>query len=204
MDQSSGGAHNINFVFKTSDGKTLNDTIYITSGTAKGTLNYYVDRSGAKQYLPGFTTANDIALATAGVDIAELEPENKIVDVYNAELRKKAPTEKPMLMEMIGKPFKLGIHKVKEYKNVKTDSGYQPSDQVREYNEINKVFGESGHTVVEARAGVDADFINKWESKNGSEFVKDKTKNVTPVVVGGAAGGGAPAGAAPAKSLFAK
>lgn len=202
MDQSTGGAHNINFVFKTPEGKTLNETIYITSGTAKGTLNYYVDRTGAKQYLPGFTTANDISLATAGVDLSELEPENKMIEVYNRDLGKKVPTEKPMLMDIIGKPFKIGVQKVREYKNVKTDKGYEPSDQTREYNEIAKVFGESGHTVVEATAGAEAKFIDKWQEKNPNNFVKDKTKGVTPVVTGG---GTAPTtSAAPTTSLFNK
>ena len=50
FDTSSGGATSLNLVFKSNDGQTLRQTIYVTSGTAKGGLNTYVDkRTGTKK-----------------------------------------------------------------------------------------------------------------------------------------------------------
>lgn len=208
MDQSSGGAWNLNFVFKTADGKTLNSTQYVTSGTAKGTRNYYETKDGKKKYLPGFVTANDIAVCATGKELKDLEPENKIVEIYDFDLKKKVPTEKPVFMDIIGKPLKLGVHKVKEYKNVKNDAGeYVPSADIKEFNEISKAFTVDGFTTVELKAGAtEAEFITKWVEKNTKDFVKDKTKGVTPVGAASAGTAGMPAagatGAAP--SLFNK
>lgn len=198
MDQSKGGAHNLNFTFKTADGKTLSDTIYITSGTAKGVLNYYIDKKGQKQYLPGFTVANDISLVAGEKELSELLPEEKIVEVYNAELKKKVPTAKLVPMELIGKTLQIGIVKVKEFKNVKDASGnYVPGTEIREFNEINKVFADDGRTIVEAKAGSEAEFITKWVAKNPSTFIKDKTGGAKAPAAGAASG-------ATTKSLFNK
>ncbi len=198
LDQSAGGAHNVNFTFKTAEGKTLSDTIYITSGTAKGVLNYYVDKQGQKQYLPGFTTANDISLVAGEKELSALEPEEKIVEVYNSELKKKVPTAKLVPMELIGKTLQIGIVKVKEFKNIKDASGkYVPGTEIREFNEINKVFADDGRTIVEAKAGAEAEFITKWVTKNPSDFIKDKTGGAKSTPAAGA-------DVAPTKSLFKK
>jgi len=202
MDESQGGAHNINFTFKTADGKSLSETIYVTSGKAKGQLNYYVDKQGAKQYLPGFTICDHISLCATGKALAELEPEDKIVEVYNPELKKKAPTSKPVLMELIGKPVTLGIVKVKEFKNVKDASGnYVPGSDIKEFNEVAKAFNtDSKQTVVEAKAGEEAAFFEKWCKQNTSDYVKDKTKGKTPTA--GATSSSAGSAAKPTTSLF--
>ena len=202
MDQSSGGAHNVNLVFKTADGKSLNQTIYITSGTAKGCLNYYMDKQGEKQYLPGFNTVNDLALVTTGKDISELEPEEKLVEVYNVELKKKVPTLKPVFMDMIGQELQIGVTKIKEFKNIKDESTgkWVPGTEIKELNEVTKVFAEDARTVTEIRAEEPtAIFAPKWSERNNAEFIKDKTKGAKSAPAGGAA-----SSAAPTKSLFAK
>lgn len=197
LDMSKGGAANITFGFKTAEGKALSQTIYVSSGTAKGQNNYYVDKQGEKQYLPGFTIADDIATLTTGDGIGTVEQEDKMVEVYNAELGKKAPTTKPVFMDLIGKEVVLGIVKIKEFKNVKNDmtGAYEPGTEVREFNEIAKVFSETGHTVVETKSDAKAAFVNIWAEKNPASYVRDKTKGK----------GGAPKAAAdtkPKKSLF--
>lgn len=204
MDQSKGGAYSLNFVFKTAEGKELRNTQYVTSGTAKGTRNYY-EKDGKKHYLPGFTAANDIAVAATGKELSGLEMEDKIVEIYDFDLKKKVPTTKPVFMEMIGKTFKLGVQKVKEYKNIKNDAGdYVPGPDIKEFNEVAKSFNNEGLTSVEAKAGItEPEFVNKWLERNGADFVKDKTKGVTPTAGGGASGMPA-AGTGAAPSLFNK
>jgi len=204
MDQSKGGAYSLNFVFKTAEGKELRNTQYVTSGTAKGTRNYY-EKDGKKHYLPGFTAANDIAVAATGKELSGLEMEDKIVEIYDFDLKKKVPTTKPVFMEMIGKTFKLGVQKVKEYKNIKNDAGdYVPGPDIKEFNEVAKSFNNEGLTSVEAKAGItEPEFVNKWLERNKADFVKDKTKGVTPTAGGGASGMPA-AGTGAAPSLFNK
>ncbi len=200
LDMSKGGAANVVIGFKTAEGKSLNQTIYVSSGTAKGQKNYYLDKQGAKQYLPGFTTMDDIALVTTGTGIGEVEQEDKMVEVYNYELGKKAPTTKSVFMGLIGQELTLGVQKVREFKNVKNEATgvYEPGDEIKEFNEIAKIFSEDGKTVVEMRAGSDALFVDKWAEKNPADYVKDKTK--------GKGGAKKPAGAAATatKSLFNK
>jgi hypothetical protein len=181
LDESKGGAYSMNFVFKTKDGKELTDTEYVTGGKAKGQLNYYT-KDGKKYYLPGYNIANAIAFAATGKELPDLVPEDKIVEIYNYDLKKKTPTTKKVYMDLIGKSIKLGVFKVKEFKRVKDDStgDYVDSDEVKELNEINKVFNSEGKTIIEAKAGSEAKFINEWSEKYNSEFVKDKTKGKTP------------------------
>jgi len=204
MDQSKGGAYSLNFVFKTAEGKELRNTQYVTSGAAKGTRNYY-EKDGKKHYLPGFTAANDIAVAATGKELSALEMEDKIVEIYDFDLKKKVPTTKPVFMEMIGKTFKLGVQKVKEYKNIKNDAGaYVPGPDIKEFNEVAKSFNTDGLTSVEAKAGItEPAFVSKWLERNGADFVKDKTKGVTPTA-GGGASGMPTAGTGAAPSLFNK
>jgi len=204
MDQSKGGAYSLNFVFKTADGRELRNTQYVTSGAAKGTRNYY-EKDGKKHYLPGFTAANDIAVAATGKELSALEREDKIVEIYDFDLKKKVPTTKPVFMEMIGKTFKLGVQKVKEYKNVKNGAGdYVPGNEIKEFNEVAKSFNNDGLTSVEAKAGAtEPEFVNKWLERNGADFIKDKTKGVTPAAGGGTSGMPA-AGTGAAPSLFNK
>jgi len=205
MDQSRGGAYNLNFVFKTADGRTLNQTLYVSSGTAKGTRNYY-EKDGKKKYLPGFTAANEIAIVATGKEFYQLESEDKIVEIYDYELKKKVPTTKPVFMELIGKTFKVGVQKIKEYKNVKNDAGdYVPSSDIKEYNEVSKSFTTEGLTAVELKAGTtEPDFFNKWIKRNPSDFVKDKTKGVTPIASGAGTSGMPSAASGTTPSLFDK
>ncbi len=180
LDQSQGGAYNMNFIFKTMDGNTLSNTQYVTSGTAKGGRNYY-EREGKKYNLPGFIIADDVCFAATGKALEALSSEDKVVEVYDFTLKKKVPTTKKVFMDIIGKPVMIGVQKVKEFKNVKNDAGkYVPGDEVKVFNEIAKVFGVEKHTSVEAKAGKDAEFIDKWIERNPSEYIKDKTKGVTP------------------------
>jgi len=187
LDQSPGGAYNMNFTFKTIDGNTLSNTQYVTSGTAKGGRNYY-ERDGKKYNLPGFIVADDVCFAATGKSLDELTPEDKVVEVYDFTAKKKLPATKKVFMDMIGKPVMIGVQKVKEFKNVKNDAGeYVPGDEVKIFNEVVKVFGVNRHTSVEARAGKDAEFIDKWIERNPSDYIKDKTKGVTPKVTSGGA-----------------
>jgi len=204
------GAKAVNFEFALPGGKPLRTTIYVTDKEGK---NYFLNKDDKtkKVPLPGFTTVDDICLCTVEKDLSEVDVEEKVVKIYDFEAKKEVPTNVPVLIELIGKTVGLGILKVLENKSVKDANGeYQPTNETREINEIDKVFhDETGYTVVEVRAGLEApSFKDGWIERN-----KGKTRDKRKLKEGQA---GAPqsnakaapqAGAAPAgerKSLFGK
>jgi hypothetical protein len=176
VEESKGGAMGVNFVFKTQDGKELNQTIYMTSGKEKGQLNYYVSKDGAKHYLPGFTLVNDICLLTLGEEIKDLETETKVLSIYNYEAKKELPTKKEVLTDLLGKDVTLGIQKVLEDK-------YNKPGETRTINVISKVFREADKkTTNEVRSESAAEFYPTWVEKNAGILVNKvgKSKQETP------------------------
>lgn len=196
LDQSKGGAYSLNLTFKTSDGKTIREQLWMTGGTDKGQLNYYLDKDGKKQYLPGFNIANAVAVLTVGKEIGDLEPEDKMVNIRNFELKKDVPTSKPVYTDLIGQQVALGVIKQIVAKNVKqADGTYAAGTETRTENTIDAVFSATtGQTLNERRDDVDPVFAQKWAEANTGK-TRDRTKKA-----GGTATAGAPA--APTKSLF--
>jgi hypothetical protein len=176
VEESKGGAMGVNFVFKTQDGKELNQTIYMTSGKEKGQLNYYVSKDGAKHYLPGFTLVNDICLLTLGEEIKDLETETKVLSIYNYEAKKELPTKSEVFVDLLGKDVTLGIQKVLEDK-------YNKPGETRTVNVISKVFREADKkTTNEVRSESAAEFYPTWVEKNAGILVNKvgKSKQETP------------------------
>lgn len=203
VGKSQGGAQSLNLAGKTSDGRDLKSTLWMTSGDAKGNANFYTDKNGAKNYLPGFLLAQSLALLTVGKELADLDTEIKVVSLYDYDAKAEVPTKVEMITELLGKQILVGVIKQVVDKNVKTDKGYVPSGDTREENEIDKFFRASDRmTTAEIRAKAEtAAFADAWSEKNTGK-VRNKAK-------GAAAGGtaGAPAKAAastkPKSSLFA-
>ncbi len=159
------------------DNDEYRETIYITNRNKE---NFYYTKGNPPKKMPlmGFTTINDICQITCGKSLSQMETENKMIMLYNADLQKEVPTAVPVLMELVGKPIKLGILKELKYKVQNTDAGYVETDDVRESNVINKVFDpETGRTVYEINHDLKEAplFIDKWLEKNRG-IVIDLTK----------------------------
>ena len=196
---SDGGAMALNVHTETEDGQPYRTQQWMTSGTAKGGHNYYVDGKGVKQYLPGFNVANAIALMTTGKNIAELATEEKTVNLYNPTAGKEVPTPVQMFTALIGTEFAAGIIKQTVNKNVKgADGKYVPTAETRDENELDKVFqAKTLRTTVEIKAGdTEGTFANQWKEKFAG-VTRSKVKEVK-----GGPKAGAPAGAAATPSLF--
>jgi len=193
MDQSKGGAVSLNITCRNQDGQQIRETLWMTSGTAKGGNNFYTDKSGKKHYLPGFNMANSISNLSIGKDIGSLTPETKTIKVYDYTQRKEVPMEKQVLTELIGAEITLGVvHQIVD-KNEKNAAGvYVPTGETREENVIDKVFRtKDGLTTAEVRAeATESEFLTKWEEKNTG-----KTRNKAKGVGAGTGTAGAPAGA---------
>ena len=209
LTTSSGGAIGLVLHLKTDGGRDLRQTLYMTSGTAKGVKNYYEDKQGQKLYLPGFTLANSLAQLTTGMEIGDLETETKVVNVYSYEAKAEVPTKVEVFTDMLNKEILVGVIKQTVDKNQKGDDGkYYPTGETREENEIDKFFhAESRKTVAEFQAKAEeAVFVNTWDQKWTGK-VRDKTSKDAK---GGTGTAGAPrtagasaAGGKPKTSLFA-
>lgn len=198
--ESQGGALSLNVDLTGSNGESFRQTFWVTSGKAKGQKNYYEGKDGKKRYLPGFNAANHLCLLTVGKEISDLEPEAKVIKLYDPAQSKEVPTEVKVITDLIGTQIIAGVIKQIVDKNVKDSSGaYVASGETREENEVDKFFRASDRlTVSEIKAEqTEADFIYKWEEKNKG-VVRNKAKGAKE----GGSTGAATGGETKTKSLF--
>jgi hypothetical protein len=206
ITKSTGGAMGLVLNLKTDANREIRQTLWMTSGTAKGGKNYYEDKNGDKQYLPGFLHANSLALLTVGKEIAALDTETKVVNVYSVEAKSEVPTKVEMLMDLIGQEVIVGLIKQTVDKTKKNDAGiYEATGETRDENEIDKLFrAKDRMTTAEIRAQAEsASFIDTWDAKF-TGTVKNKAKGAAGTAGAPKAAGAAPAAAKkPTTSLFA-
>jgi hypothetical protein len=205
ITKASSGALGLVLNLKTEAGKEIRQTLWMTSGTAKGGKNYY-EKDGEKHYLPGFNHANSLALLTVGKEISSLETETKVVNVYSAEAKSEVPTKVEMLMDLIGKEILVGLIKQTVDKTKKNDHGiYEPTGETRDENDIDKLFrARDRMTTAEIRAQAEkATFVDTWSSK-WTGNTKNKAKGASGTAgAPKAAGAAAAATKKPTTSLFA-
>lgn len=185
------GAHNVTVHFKT-DSQELRETFYVTSGTEKGTKPFFINKDGNKEFLPGYNIVESLCALTVGKHAYDVETEDKVIKLYNYDLKKEAPTQVPVIVDLLDQEIYIAVEKQIVDKNVKgADGRYVPSGETREQNEIVKVFRASDKmTTAEILAGAEeANFYNTWVEKNAG-----KTRNKASKTAGTA---GAPT-AAPA------
>lgn len=206
VTKSTGGAMALNIKLSNDAGQRVQQQLWMTSGTTKGCLNYYMDKQNQKQYLPGFLLANSLCLLAAGKEIGQLVPEEKTLMIYDFDAKKELPTKVNAVVELFGKPIIAGVLKELVDKNVDTGTVdgngkkiYAPSGESREQNDIDKFFrARDGMTVAEIKGqSAAADFKQAWADKNTGKTRDKTTKGVVK---------GKPTGAAvatkPTKSLF--
>lgn len=206
LGKSKGGALSLNLNLKTQDGREVRQQLWMTSGTDKGCKNYYEDRNGAKQYLPGFNLANSLALLTVGKEISQCGTEQKVISLYSHEAKADVPTKVDVVMDLMGKEIIGGLIKQTVDKTVKNEATeiYEPTGETREENELDKFFrAKDRKTTSEIRAqSEDATFIDTWEQKWAGK-VRDRAKGAKAGLPGVPKLGGAPAAAKkPTTSLF--
>lgn len=202
LTKSAGGALALNLTMKDDDGE-VRQQVWITNKKGE---NFYLDKKQEKQYLPGFNQANSLALLTLGKEISALDTEEKVVNLYNFELKADVPTKVDMVMDLIGQEILVGLLKQTVDKTQKNDAGeYVPTGETREENEVDKFFRASDRmTSSEIRARAEeAVFATTWETK-----WKDQVRNKAKGAAAGTGTAGAPKAAAaagkPQASLFAK
>lgn len=203
--ESKGGAAGVVFEFETDKKQTIRMTEYISSGNDKGNKNFYIDKeTGEEKLLPGYLKVDGICLLATQKELSAQTWEEKLVPIYNYDAKSDVPTKVAVATSLIGTKLKLGMLKINENKTKKNDSTgkYDPINEAREINEVNKVFhAETGKTITEYREKIEnADFLAKWKEKYGNLTI-DKYKPVAGGVTGGAPAGAA-GGGKPTASLF--
>ena len=206
LTKSAGGAMGLVLTLKDANNREVRQTLWMTSGTAKGGKNYY-EKDGERFYLPGFNLANSLCLLTTGKEISAMEPETKVVNVYNYDAKAEVPTKVDVLMDLLGKEIITGLIKQTVDKTKKNDSTgiYEPTGETRDENEIDKFFRVSDRmTTAEIRAKAEsAAFIDTWEQKHAGK-TRDRSTGVKGNGIAGAPkGAGTPITKKPTTSLFA-
>lgn len=205
INKSAGGAMGLVLTLKTEDNRDLRQTLWMTSGTAKGGTNYYTDKKGDKQYLPGFLHANSLALLTTGKEISELDTESKVINVYSFEAKTEIPTKVDMVMDLLNKEVIAGVLRQTVDKTVKNDAGeYVATGETRDENEIDKLFrAKDKMTTSEIRAqATEAVFINTWSEKNTGKTRDKSGKGGNTGTAGAPKAAGAAGTKKPTTSLF--
>ena len=157
----------------------LRENFCIKSGKVKGNKTYYVTKEGKKRPLPGYSIAESMCIAITGEDLDTCMKsiEKKQVKVWNPELKKEAPAERPVVMSLVGKPVKVAIHQVIEDRTAKNSNGdYVPTGESRTVNQC-KFFGNmDGKTAEEITKNEAATMFNKWANKNTGAVIDKSTK----------------------------
>lgn len=206
--KSKGGALALNVRHVDDKGTRHDEQFWVTSGDSKGNKNYY-EKDGAKFYLPGFLTADSLALLAAKKPLSDLTVEDKVLKLYDFDAKKELPTNVKAVVDLFGKKITAGV--LKEVVDKNKDTGqknadgskiYAPTGESREQNVVDKYFrATDGFTVPEIVGGATAsEFKKQWADRN-TGAVRDKRSNKS--------GAPTPSGSAgssqqqkPAKSLF--
>ena len=206
VSKSAGGALGMVLSMKTEDNQEFRQTLWMSSGDAKGNKNYY-EKDGEKSYLPGFTHADNLCLLTVGKGVSDMDTETKVINLYSAEAKAEVPTKVDALMDLVGKEIIVGLIRQTVDKTKKNESTgvYEATGETRDENEVDKFFrAKDRMTTAEIRAQAEeAAFANTWEAKWAGK-VRNKAKSgATAGVAGAPKAMGAAAVKKPATSLFA-
>ena len=209
LNKSAGGAMGLVLSLKDQNNKEVRQTLWMSSGTAKGGKNYY-EKDGVKNYLPGFNLANSLCLLTIGKEVSAMDTETKVVNVYSYDAKAEVPTKVEVLMELLGQEIVTGLIKQNVDKTKKNDQTgvYEATGETRDENEIDKFFRASDRmTVAEIRAkSEEAVFANTWDAKWTGK-TRERAKGAQPGsgqgVAGASKGVGTPIAKKPSQSLFA-
>ena len=165
LNQSASEAVSFNIILEKNGGNfaELRENFWIKSGKAKGNKTYYT-KDGKDYPLPGYSIANSMCVAITGESLPKCmeSVEKKTVKVWNPELKKEVPAERPVVMSLVGKPIKVAVRQVIEDRTAKNAKGeYVPTGTSRTINKC-KFFGNAeGKTAEEtAKKNLQLDSIN--------------------------------------------
>lgn len=175
---SQGGANALVLELESSTGSILKQSLWFTSGTAKGGKNYFITQDGTKQFLPGYEAADSLCVLVTGKSLSQQSTDKRFVGVYNYDAGAEIPTEVDTLAELIGKQICTGVLNQTVSVNKRGDDGkYYPTAETRQENDINKFFdATTRQTVTEKAAGKDAEYFNAWSKRYEGKVINKVDK----------------------------
>lgn len=193
----------LTFSFKSDCGKNFNHTGYITN---RNNENTYIDKTDkvTKHLLPSWLEMDSLCLMATGLPLIEQETEQKIVNVYNYDLKKGVPTEVTVFTGLTNARIAIAIQETTVDVTKKNDAGqYIPNGEVKSENAVAKFFHEeSMRTSSEVMTGQEESiFASKWLDKNKGK-VHNKAKGAAGKAGVPSAVAKAGTTAAPKQSLF--
>jgi len=166
---SSGGAFSVTIHMKSDKGALFTITEYITSGTAKGCKNYYLDKSGKKQYLPGYNKIKALDSLLTGSTAPYPTTEKKNLMIWDRDASKELPVEKEAVTAWFGK--EIGVLVMKSMEDKYNDE----ATSVDKYEVQHFLDGTTNQTRNEKTLG-ESGFKDKWVVANPEDKVIDKRK----------------------------
>lgn len=174
--QSSGGAYGVTVHMKSKDGANFQTTEWVTSGSAKGCKNYFLDKDGKKQFLPGYNKIKNLD-ALIGFDRAYPKTTKGKVMLWDFDSKQELPQEKEIITEWIGKEVNALIVK-------RLEDGYKdPTKPAEKYEVEHFLDAKSNQTRNEKVAGMNG-FKDKWLERHTPDFVIDKRVQSKSYVAG--------------------
>ena len=194
LDKTSGGANSLVLTLMDNAGKKLKHTFFVTT---KAGATKYQDSSGKSRYMAGFQMASNLALVTTEEDlgVANKAAEKKTINVYDFTARAEKPTEKKVLVTLLGKKVKVAVIQQKVNKRAPNSEGvWVATAEEKEENVIKEFFfADTGATVVEKMDKTDPAFLEAW---------KDKYEGVTLNLVKSVPGGSVATNSTPAPTTI--
>ena len=152
-----------------------NETLYVTDALRN---NFYEAKDGKKYMNSGWLIADALAMfATEGeVGLDELETEE--IFIQKKKDGKDVNVTAELYPELNGLEFNVAILKISKPQQKQVDGVWKDTEDMREVNEISKVFDAEGFTLLEWQNELEAPvFIEQWEKQ-----WKGKVKTVKPKV----------------------
>ncbi len=166
------------------NGKDFRETVWFTNKKGE---NFYLSKTdGTKQGLPGWNLLDALSMLSIGKGFKQAlaSREEKVVKVFNFDLKKEVDTNVPVVMDLINAKIKVGILDQIVNKQEQNNQGeYVPVDETREENTISAVFNpETLKTFAETKKGADAKFFEDWlkKYKTGAPFDRSKKTGNMP------------------------
>jgi hypothetical protein len=174
--KSLGGAYNVTIHFKEDNGAKFSIVEYITSGTEKGSKEYYLDKDGNKQPLPGYNKIKNLD-NLLGYDREFPETRLGQVMLWDYDSKAEVPVEKDIVTEWIGKKVSALIIK-------KLEDKYNNTTQTDIKFEVEHFLDYKTNQTRNEKFNNLSGFKDKWLEVHTADFVVDKRVGSKDSVMG--------------------
>jgi len=138
-EAASSKAMSVNFLLDV-NGKELRQQIWVSN--RNGDFTYKDKKTKKDKNLPGYNMMNSVALLVLGMELGDLEVEERTMKIYDVDAKKEIPQAVNCFVELHDKDVLVAVQKQVIDKTKKNDSTneYEPTGETREVNEIIKFF----------------------------------------------------------------